>query len=141
MIQRNDTQVMSRAKNRSRRTGSRARSRRPQMETVRYQKAPDRVAVFMDPPHDKPVYSIGELVTVAFERAALVANDSEMEALVATRLLAEWLMRARSTDPAAERPAQLTRAGRSAPQGRGRSPRRQARRSAFSSAAGWHVAA
>ena len=36
---------------------------------------------------------------VAYERAALLADDAATEALVATRLLADWLIHARSTAP------------------------------------------
>jgi hypothetical protein len=96
MIQRNDKQVRSTSRNRTR---GGARNRRPQGETGRYARTPSRLSLFMSPPRDKPVYSIGELVMVAYERAALVAEDEATEALVATRLLAEWLIHARAAAP------------------------------------------
>jgi len=51
-------------------------------------------------------YTIGELVTAAYARASRVTSDPEIEAILATRLLAAWL--ARST-LSSTRPASLPR--------------------------------
>lgn len=105
MIQRNDQQVSGRTKNPTR-VDSRIRVRRPQLETERYDRTPGRLALFTEPPRDKPVYTIGELVVMAYERAGLLAEDAATEALVATRLLAEWLILARATTPLADTSAE-----------------------------------
>lgn len=130
MIQRNDKQARGRTKNATR-MGSRTRSRRPHVETQRYEGTPSRLGLFVDPPHDKPVYSIGELVTVAYQRAGLLAEDAATTAMVATRLLAEWLIHARST---------TTVAGTSAEPERSRTPlsrqQRETRRHGVSSRGG-----
>jgi len=143
MIQRNDKQARGTSKNETR-MGSRAGSRRPQMETDRYEETPSRLALFTEPPHDKPVYSIGELVTVAYERAGLLADDADTEALVATRLLAEWLIHARSMTPLAEPSAESSRIRRALPrqQREGRVHRASSsRRNAFANARGFRAAA
>jgi len=110
MIQRNGKQVRGSSKARTR-VGRRPRSQRPQMETGRYEIAPSRLSLFIDPPRDKPVYSIGELVMTAYERAALLADDAATEALVATRLLAEWLIHARPTTSVSAAAAEPARMG------------------------------
>jgi len=143
MIQRNDKQAHGRSKNETR-MGSRARNQRPQAETERYEETPSRLALFTDPPHDKPVYSIGELVTVAYERAGLLAEDKAKEALVATRLLAEWLIHARSMTSLADPSAESSRIRSALPrqQREGRVHRASSsRRNAFANARGFRAAA
>lgn len=46
--------------------------------------------------------TIGELVEAAYERAARLANDPEVEATLATRFLASWLARATLAEPEAD---------------------------------------
>jgi hypothetical protein len=110
MIQRNGKQVRGASKTRTR-VRRRRRNQRPQMETGGYESTPSRLSLFIDPPREKPVYTIGELVMTAYERAALLAEDAATEALVATRLLAEWLIHARPTTSAAPTAAERTHMG------------------------------
>jgi len=142
MIQRNGKQVRGTSKTRTR-TGRRARSQRPQMETGRYESSPNRLSLFIDPPHDKPVYSIGELVMTAYERAALLADDAATEALVATRLLAEWLIHARPTTSLASTAAEPAHAGQALSRRRSenRVHRVPSRRGAFANAPAFRAAA
>jgi hypothetical protein len=142
MIQRNGKQVRGASKARTR-VRRRPRSQRPQMETGRYESTPSRLSLFIDPPHDKPVYSIGELVMTAYERAALLADDAATEALVATRLLAEWLIHARPTTSAAPRAAETARMGQGIPRRRteNRVDRVPSRRGVFANAPAFRTAA
>jgi len=41
--------------------------------------------------HAKRRYSIGELVTAAYRNAALLTDDAEAAAIIASRTLAAWL--------------------------------------------------
>ncbi|HEY8923478.1 MAG TPA: hypothetical protein VIU64_03795 [Polyangia bacterium] len=80
-------------------------------------------------------YTIGELVTEAYARASRVTSDPEIEAILATRLLAAWLARSSlaSTKPAA--PAHEVD-GALAPGAAARRAPRETRRSRTTSIAG-----
>lgn len=142
MIQRNDKQIRGTSKGRGR-VANRTRIRSPQIETGGYESTTSRLALFVDPPRAKPVYSIGELVALAYERAAWLANDEATEALVATRLLAEWLIHARAAAPFAETAAEPRRTGGSVRRQAEahRASRGPSQRPAFASAPGFRAAA
>jgi len=92
MLQRNDVAGSNGTKNRRRRRPATAQSQRPDLETARYSSSTHLPASLTRPPSSKRTYSIGELVTVAFDRASQATRDRRVEALIATRLLAEWLV-------------------------------------------------
>jgi len=142
MIQRNDKKIRGRKKVRAR-VANRTQAHSPQIETDGYEPTTSRLTLFIDPPHDKRVYSIGELVSVAYERAALLADDAATEALVATRLLAEWLIHARAAMPLAETPAEhrRTRGAVRGQQDGHRMHRAPSRRGVFANAPGFRAAA
>jgi hypothetical protein len=92
-------------------------------------------------------YTIGELVMEAYARASRVTSDPEIEAILATRLLAAWLARSTlsSTRPSAAREAEAApvrqAAGRQEPREIRRSrTARTVRRAGFVSAVHVHRA-
>ena len=87
------------------RTRGKARSarnaRRPRSETRSHQEA-TRARPSATPQSQAVSYTIGELVTEAYARAARVTADPGIQAILATRLVAAWLARSTltSTKPA-----------------------------------------
>ena len=142
MIQRNEKQIRGSSKGRAR-VANRTRIRSPQIETGGYEQTTSRLTLFIDPPCDKPVYSIGELVAAAYERAGWLTNDPASEALVATRLLAEWLIHARAAAPRAEAAAEAQRTGATVRRQHEthRTPRGPSQRGGFTNAPGFRAAA
>jgi len=81
------TRARTRAKARSARNAP-----RPRGETRSHLEA-TRAAPPASPRGQAVTYTIGELVTEAYARASRVTSDPEIEAILATRLVAAWLAR------------------------------------------------
>ena len=109
MFKRRDTRTKVRTTGNRRSGGAKGR---PRLETIGYRETPwisaDRVA----PVTRARTYTIGELVAAAYARAARVTEDPEIEAMLATRLLAVWLARATASQPASETTGSSPRARR-----------------------------
>ena len=74
-------------------------------------------------------YTIGELVMEAYARASRVTSDPEIEAVLATRLLAAWLARSTLASPKSDSLSRPSGALAGRPIGRRQDPDGMARRS------------